>query len=237
MDRCDDLLSVTAASGDAGSGARGARCLQGLVLAFSLLLAGCETISYSFWEQFGYEKRDFLISNVEAAQKAQEAAKEEFADALEQFSSVVSVEPSELRDVYDRLSSAFEDAEERAEEVTERIDDVENVSEDLFREWRGELDEYDNANLRSASEKQLKTSEAKYEDLIRAMRRAESRMAPVLNAFRDNVLFLKHNLNAQAIASLKTELSSIESNVSVLIREMEASIAESESFINDMKQG
>ncbi|MEM1432726.1 MAG: DUF2959 family protein [Pseudomonadota bacterium] len=236
MVRRDELLAADAAPRSIGPATAAVGPLRVLLLAFSLLLAGCETISYSFWEQFGYEKRDFLISNVEAAQEAQEEAKEEFADALEQFSSVVTVEPSELRDVYDRLSSAFEDAEDQAEEVSERIDDVENVSDDLFREWRSELSEYDNANLRSASERQLKTSEAKYADLIRAMRRAESRMEPVLNAFRDNVLFLKHNLNAQAIASLKTELSSIESNVSVLIREMEASIAESESFINDMKQ-
>ena len=34
MDRCDDLLSVTSASGEAGAGARGVRRLQGLVLAW-----------------------------------------------------------------------------------------------------------------------------------------------------------------------------------------------------------
>ncbi|MEM6708389.1 MAG: DUF2959 domain-containing protein [Pseudomonadota bacterium] len=203
-------------------------------LCIFALLGGCETISYSFWEQFGYEKRDFLISNIEAAQEAQEAAKEEFADALEQFSSLVAVEPSGLRSIYDRLSDSYDDARSRAEDVSERIDDVENVSDDLFREWRSELGEISNPNYRSASERQLKESEAKYADLIRAMRRAESRMDPVLTAFKDNVLFLKHNLNAQAIASLKTELVSIESNVSTLIREMETSIAESQAFIEDM---
>ena len=225
------LFSISSRSGLLGTTLR----RPWLLLALgALALSGCETISYSFWEQFGYEKRDFLISNVEAAQEAQEAAKEEFADALEQFSSVVQVEPSQLRTVYDRLSDSYDDAEERAEEVSERIDDVENVSEDLFREWRGELEEISNPNLRGASEQQLKTSEAKYADLIRSMRRAESRMAPVLTAFKDNVLFLKHNLNAQAVASLKTELTTIESNVATLIREMEASIAESQAFINDM---
>lgn len=216
------------------AGVAGAR--SAAVPLLLVALGGCQSISYSFWEQFGYEKRDFLISNVEAVQDAQEAAKEEFADALEHFNSVVEVEPSELRTVYNRLSSSFEDAESRAEEVSDRIDDVEDVSKDLFSEWRRELKEYGNANLRSASEQQLKDSEGKYEDLIGAMRRAESRMAPVLTAFRDNVLFLKHNLNAQAVASLKTELSSIQSNVSLLILEMEASIAESDSFIKDMKQ-
>ncbi|MEM1230640.1 MAG: DUF2959 family protein, partial [Pseudomonadota bacterium] len=167
-------------------------------------------------------------------QEAQEDAKEEFSSALERFSAVVNIGESDLKSTYGRLNDSFEDAQSRAEEVSERIDDVEDVSEDLFKEWRGELDQISNAKLRGASAQQLQQSEAKYADLIKAMRRAESRMEPVLVAFRDNVLFLKHNLNAQAIASLKTELGDIEANVGTLIREMEASIAESQAFIEDM---
>lgn len=206
-----------------------------LALAVVVLAGGCESVAYKAWEQVGVYKRDLLVDSVEDAQEAQEDAKEEFATALERFSSVVNVGPSDLKDTYEKLADSLEDAEEQAEEVTEHIDEVENVSEDLFTEWRKELDQISNANLRSASAKQLRSSEAKYATLIKSMRRAESRMEPVLVAFRDNVLFLKHNLNAQAVASLKTELDSIESNVSTLIREMEASIAESQNFIREME--
>lgn len=62
-------------------------------------------------------------------------------------------------------------------------------------------------------------------------------MEPVLSSFRDHVLYLKHNLNAQAIASLQGELGGIESDVGRLIAEMERSIAEAQSFINDMAAG
>ncbi len=75
---------------------------------------------------------------------------------------------------------------------------------------------------------------AQYGQLIRAMKRAEAKMAPVLAAFHDQVLFFKHNLNAQAIASLKGNLASIESDIAVLIREMEASIREANRFIDAM---
>ena len=112
---------------------------------------------------------------------------------------------------------------------------MEDVSEDLFTEWRKEIDQISNANLRSASARQLKASEAKYANLIQAMRRAESRMEPVLVAFRDNVLFLKHNLNARALASLKNEVSRIEGKVDVLIRDMAEAIAEAGRFIATMQ--
>jgi len=208
-------------------------------VAFTLFLgmfvAACESAYYSAWESLGKEKRDLLVDRVEDAMGAQEEAKEEFSDALEQFSSVVTVEPSELKSVYEKLSASYEDAEEQAEEVSDQIDRVEDVSQDLFKEWNNELDQITNPKLRGSSASQLKTSEAKYAELIRAMRKAESRMAPVLTAFKDNVLFLKHNLNAQAITSLKSELNGIQNNVGTLIREMEASIAESQDFIKDME--
>ena len=68
------------------------------------------------------------------------------------------------------------------------------------------------------------------------MKRAKSKIEPVLSTFRDQVLFLKHNLNAQAISSLQGELVSIESNVKSLIKEMEKSIKEADSFIDTMNQ-
>ena len=213
----------------------GRRALSVVMFAALTGLAACETAYYSAMESVGYHKRDLLVDRVEDAMGAQEAAKEEFASALERFSSVVNVGPSELKDTYEKLNDSYEDAADRAEAVTDHIDEVEDVSGDLFKEWRNELEEISNTRLRSSSESQLKASEAKYEKLIRAMRRAEGRMAPVLTAFKDNVLFLKHNLNAQAIASLRTELDSVENSVGSLIRDMEASIAESQAFIKDME--
>ncbi|MEM7077659.1 MAG: DUF2959 domain-containing protein [Pseudomonadota bacterium] len=203
----------------------------GLVLLMGLLCAGCETASYKLYEQFGYEKRDLLVSRVESAMDAQEDAKEEFLSAFEQFEAVVGVPESDLKSVYSDLSDAFDDAESRAEAVSDRIDAVENVSEDLFEEWADEAQQISNASMRRTSQQQLEASKRRYSGLIKAMRQAESRMAPVLTTFRDHVLFLKHNLNAQAIASLKTELDGIESNVGRLIQDMEASIAQAQDYI------
>ncbi len=200
-----------------------------------IALGGCETAYYETMEKVGVHKRDILVDRVEEAMESQEDAKQEFKDALEQFSSVVTVPSSELKSTYEELSDAYDDANDKAEEVSERIDSVESVSEALFEEWKDEIDEYSSDNLRRASLQQMRSSESKYKELMASMRRAESKMAPVLSAFKDNVLFLKHNLNAQAISSLKTELRDIETNVAALIREMEVSIERSQAFIRDME--
>ena len=199
------------------------------------LLCGCESAYYSAREQVGVHKRDILVDRVDEASEAQQDAKEEFQSALELFTSVVEVPPSDLQDTYETLAEAFEDSQARAELVSERIDAVESVSDALFDEWAEEIDMISNARLRSASAGQRQKSERQYQELIKAMRRAEGKMQPVLVAFQDQVLFLKHNLNARAISSLQGELDSIQSDVAVLIRDMEASIAKSQAFIEDME--
>lgn len=211
--------------------------LLGVHLLALTCLAGCSGAYYGAWEKLGVHKRDILVERVEAASDAQKAAKEEFRSAYQQFASVVEVSPSKLQSTYESLQEVFDDASERADTVTTRIDAVESVSEALFDEWQAEIKQISSDSLRSQSASQLKASRRQYWDLIRAMRKAEAKMAPVLDAFRDQVLFLKHNLNARAIASLKGELVGIEKDVAVLIRDMEASIEKSQKFIDDMSVG
>jgi membrane-associated HD superfamily phosphohydrolase len=209
-------------------------CFSIVLICFAFLFSGCQGIYYKTMETFGKHKRDILVDRVENARDAQENAKEQFQSALEKFSSVVKVPSGELQKKYDQLKTELDKSETRAKDVSKRINEVEDVAEALFDEWKSELDQYTNKDLRRASEQKLKQTQARYGQLIGAMKQAERKIAPVLSAFRDQVLFLKHNLNAQAIASLQGELVSIESNVASLIREMDASIAEANSFINAM---
>lgn len=212
-------------------------CTAFLVLGSSVLAASCSSAYYGMMEKIGYEKRDILIDRVEEGRDAQKDAKEEFRSALEAFKSVTGFKGGDLEELYDELNGRYEDCAEGVEEVKDRIEAIEEVSADLFSEWKKEIGEMTSADLRAKSETMLKDTQRQYGDLIAAMKKAESKMEPVLADFHDRVLFLKHNLNAKAIASLKGDLSSIETNVGDLIKEMEASIAEADSFIKGMEQG
>ncbi len=111
---------------------------------------------------------------------------------------------------------------------------MEDVGGDLFKEWKAELRQYSSDNLRRSSEQKLKDTQKHYEALLGAMKKAESKMNPVLDAFRDQVLFLKHNLNAQAVAALQDDLTQVETEVASLIKDMERAIREADSFISAM---
>ncbi|MCI5130970.1 MAG: DUF2959 domain-containing protein [Candidatus Electrothrix sp. EH2] len=200
------------------------------------LLASCSSAYYSAMEKVGVHKRDILVDRVEGARDAQKDAQQEFRSALEQFASVVALRETDLKIAYDKLNAEYLDCEKASEKVSDQIDKVEKVSEDLFEEWEEELDLYENQTYRATSKRQLRETKSRYRDMLASMRTAEQSMAPVLQTFEDNVLFLKHNLNAQAIGALQAEFSGLQKDIDVLIDRMNKAIQESDTFIARMEQ-
>lgn len=217
-----------------GSAATLSRLL--LCVFIALGLTGCESAYYSTMEKVGVHKRDILSDRIEGARDAQEEAKQQFRSALERFSVELGFEGGELEDKYNALNDEFEASEARAEEVRDRIGAVESVAEALFEEWEDELDQYTSSGLRRQSANQLKSTQRRYQTMLTAMHKAEKRMGPVLNTFRDQVLYLKHNLNARAISSLKNEFGSLKKDINILIRDMEASIDQANQFIESLAE-
>jgi len=138
--------------------------------------------------------------------------------------------------LYQKLKGEYEDSEARAKDVHKRIADVEQVAGDLFKEWEKELGQYKSAELRRTSQRQLQDTRSRYQKLIASLKRAEKKLDPVLTAFNDRVLFLKHNLNARAIASLRTNRAAIEADIGALVADMNKSIAEADQFIKAMSE-
>lgn len=199
------------------------------------VMTACSDTYYGAWEKVGVHKRDIMVDRVEKARDSQEDAQEQFKSALDQFDSVVKLKETDLKKAYDKLNSEYEDSVTAADTVSDRIDKVEDVAEALFEEWQQELDLYQNADLRRSSKNQLRKTRSRYRDMISNMHRAEKSMEPVLRIFRDNVLFLKHNLNAQAIGSLQGEFATLQGEINTLIQRMNAAIASSNAFIADIK--
>ncbi|MCK5869552.1 hypothetical protein BMR07_03395 [Methylococcaceae bacterium CS1] len=189
-------------------------------------------VYYRTKESFGQHKRDLVVVRVEEASDSLQETKIQFLDALERFKSVVNVDSGSLEDKYRLLKQQYDFCTMRSEIVANKIQAIEEVSDALFKEWESELKEYTNRSLRAQSREQLKLSKQHYMRLIKAMLKAEQKIQPVLGAFRDQVLFLKHNLNANAIAALQQEFSEICFDISQLIQAMEKSISEANHFVH-----
>lgn len=211
------------------------RCAWALLpLAAVLAVSSCDATYYRAMEALGKQKRDLLVERVKTARDGELEAKQQFQTALEKFSAVTKFQGGDLAAKYESLKDQLAKCESRAEAVKKEIAQVQEVAGDLFKEWESELGQYNNDDLRLSSEVKLRDTQKRYAELLMVMKRAEQKMQPVLAALRDQVLFLKHNLNAQAVSSLQGTAVTLQSDVAALVAEMEAAIRQATAFIDAM---
>lgn len=199
-------------------------------------LASCSSVYYSAMEKVGIHKRDIMVDRVVDAKESQQDAQEQFKSALEEMTALINFDGGDLEDQYNVIQEQYEDSKKAAELVSLRIEKIDDVSEALFEEWEDEIDQISSANLKRQSASKLRETQRRYKALMKSMYKAESKMAPVLSALKDNSLFLKHNLNAKAVGALQGEIVSIQKDVRVLIKDMNAAIEQSQKFIDMLEK-
>jgi hypothetical protein len=202
-----------------------------------LVAGGCATTRkyyYNAWEKFGYDKRERLVDNVEEARDEQVKAKKQFASALDEFKSVVNYKEGDLDKMYNKLNKSYQQSESQANTVKEKVTGVKRVADALFTEWKGEIAQIkDDPSLQRGAQDLFNKTKENYGEMISRMDSAVATMDPVLQRFKNRVLFVKSNLNAQAIGSLAGTEVELGADIERLIKEMEASIAEADKFISE----
>lgn len=210
------------------------RCALVCMLCSLLIAAGCTRTYYKTMAAFGREKRDILISRVKDSKKEQQQAKEQIKTTMESFQELTGFQGGELEKNYKKLNSEYEKAEDSAKKLHDRIDSIDKVSSDLFKEWQKEIDGMNNRRLKQQSAEMLRQSRLKEASYIKSMRQTEARMTPVLSAFHDQVIFLKHNLNARAIGSLKGTSAKMSTDVDVLLTSLDGSMSQADALIQSL---
>jgi len=206
----------------------------GTLMAWLLLLCSCQTTYYALWEKVGKEKRHLLKDNVEKVREEQADASEQFSSVVERIKAMYGFDGGDLESIYEKIRSDYRACEARADAVRDRVGKVERIGADLFEEWEAEIATIENLKFQAKSKASLQDTRTRFDRLQRSMARAEASMDPVLRNLRDYVLYLKHNLNAQAVGSLRREVADIEAEVASLIKDMNRSIQEADAFIESM---
>jgi len=202
-----------------------------------ITLTGCASVQYSALEKVGIHKRDILVDRVEDARDAQTETREQLVTAYEELSALVGHEGGELEKKYERLSKEVERSRKATQVLDEHLSDIDRVSQDLFDEWESELNLYSSATLKADQKRKLVLARRQFMTMRDRMQTARNRVDPVMAVLTDNVLFLKHSLNAQALAALRGQTAVLEGQVDALIRDMQVAIEEADAFISRMRGG
>ncbi len=206
-----------------------------LGITLSLSLTACSTVKYQALEKVGIYKRDILVDRVEDARDSQEETKEELVEAYAELNTLIGVEGGDLERQYRALDKKVGRSRDAIDELDDHLDAIDTVSEDLFEEWQKELGQYNSTTLRRDQEQKLAESRRQFTALRARMQTARERVDPVMAVLNDNVLYLKHSLNARALDALRGEATALEGKVDALIKDMQLAIDEADRFIRQMR--
>jgi hypothetical protein len=210
------------------------RSILAIVIVGTFAATGCTSAYYATMQKLGKEKRDILVQRVKDSKKDQEDTKEKLQTTMESFQALTGFQGGSLEKSYKKLNSDYESAAGQVAKLHDRIQSIDKVSGDLFTEWQGEINQMRNAKLKARSAGMLKDSQTRQAVFMKAMRNTETRITPVMASFHDQVLFLKHNLNARAIGSLKGTSAQMDTDVTALMKSIDGSMAEADNLINSL---
>jgi len=211
------------------------KVLRVLLPGVLLCLASCQVAYYAAMEQFGIEKRDLLKKAVAAVRAEQKDTGKEFQDALTQLKSLYGFKGGSLEKGYEKFKAEYDDCEAQASAVSGRIQQMDRVARDLFREWEKEIREISTPVLAADSRAKLSSTRQRFDALSSNLHSSEASIKPVLRQFRDQVLYLKHNLNAAAIGSLRSNADVIQADIQALLSRLDQSMSEADAFMHTLQ--
>ncbi|HEY1948185.1 MAG TPA: DUF2959 family protein [Bryobacteraceae bacterium] len=207
-----------------------------ILLLPSLFISGCNSIYYAAMEKLGREKRDILVKRILTVKKDQQQTGKQLKSTLEVFKEVTGFEGGDLEKTYNRLHDSLDHCQDRAKELHNHVNSVDDVAKRMFSEWKGEINDMRNVTLKRQSQTLLTNAQRQHSGYMRQMRATEAKITPVLQGFNDQVVFLKHNLNARAISSLKKTSADLDLQANDLVREINDSSKEADQYINTLAQ-
>jgi hypothetical protein len=201
----------------------------------TISLSGCSNLYYDLNERAGNPKRNIMQESVKDARNSQLAVKETFKTTLELLTHIGTIESSDLEKSYKQLENSYQDTDRQAIKLREQIAQIESVSKALFAEWTTDIKTYQSAELQRQSEAQLHDAQTRCSETIVVMKKAASKMEPIVISFHDRVLFLKHNLNNSGTIGTQDSVEQLEANVDTLIVAMDESIAQADTLLKNLQ--
>ena len=209
----------------------GAIWLIGMIIVF---LGGCQTVREGA-ESSAQPKRNPLIGEVRNVRVAQQQTKDQFLMTLASFGALIDQTGGEVRNGYEAFSDELQKSESMAAALRERIGHLEEKGRLYFEPRESSLYGFTDRGSDQTGDAKSNATHQRYQDLLRAMKQAEQDIDPVLTVFRDQLVFAKYNLNAEAIARLQDELAAVEADTATLVGKLDSAIAEADTFIGAMR--
>lgn len=207
-----------------------------LVAALALLtLSGCQHVYFNTMENAGIDKREIFTHRVEDARGAENQARQQLRDTLDNYRRVLLLDSSDLAQRYDLFTASQARNPVNVRALRQRVANLQDIGEAMFADWQDDLKGYRDQGLRDASAAQLDNTRTSYQRVLQQLRDTESGLNASQALFNDPQLMLRHNLTPDGTNALKNGYPAIQSQVEQQLRQMQATVDSCDAFLRQLQ--
>jgi len=199
------------------------------VLSIALLLAGCAGTSK---RSESVEQVDELLTRIERVQAETAIAKDSVHAALTDLCTLVS--PGFKGDAateFAKFLAASEASEEQAEKLRDITDPMQDSASKLFQRWTKDMEAFGNSRMRQRSQSRLDETRTRFQSIVGATQAAQIALDAFHDDMRDHALFLRHDLNSDAVASIRADVRALNDQIRGLDTRFDATTAAARSYV------
>jgi len=199
------------------------------------VLVGCNKNYFNAMETMGYHKHGVLVARVKEARDAFQDSQKQFQGTLKELTAIANNPASDTQTLVKKLSSELDHSESTAKSVHKHVSDVEQAARGFFQDEAKKLNKEKDEAKRLQRRRDLERDRAEYFIVLKAMRRAESTLTPVLIRLRTQILYVNRNPSTKSFTYLKDNLGTLEADVTSLVREMKTAVTTCDAYIQARK--
>jgi len=156
--------------------------------------------------------------------KAIAETKQQLAKTMDVYNALMAEDAKDRKKLYADLKKQMGNTEKRRSQIAEQATSMKSEAEALFRQWAESAAAIENAELRARSEERLEATKTSYAEIDTVGRKAADLYHAFMKDLQDQITFLGHDLNPEAVASLGPEAEELNEKADTLMRRIDDTI-------------
>jgi hypothetical protein len=183
----------------------------------------------------GLKQVQALIKRANSTVGSIDDAKLQIQKTMDAYNAVLAPETTDRRGAYKKLQKEMATTEKKRVEVSARAKEMNTDADTLFKSWESSTASIQSPEMRKKSEDRLAKTKTRYAEIGTTGQKAAALYDPFIKTLHDQVEFLGHDLNADAIKSLAPDAAKLNAQANELYAAIDKTTAAANSNIAALK--
>jgi hypothetical protein len=202
-----------------------------------LALPACTFVSNLISGGGGPANVNDLVERVERVSAELDASKATMLAAIQKLQAVTAPEfQGDAVLAHKELENTLDDSDDQAKALRKSIDKMRAAAEPVFEQWTKDLEAYSNPEMRARSQQRLAAARERYDSVVAAVEPVLVEYETVNQTLHDHLLFLSHDMNPAAVATIQDDVRSVAKQAAGLDGSFQTAKAAARAYVDSAAQ-